>query len=98
MPETALGKVTIGSRAKIYTDSYPDKVYDGWVGYISPTSEFTPKNIQTEELRTRLVYSMRVFACNPNNELRLGMPATVVIDTTKIANDKPITATEMCKK
>ncbi len=98
LPETALGKVTIGSRAKIYTDSYPDKAYDGWVGYISPTSEFTPKNIQTEELRTRLVYSMRVFACNPNNELRLGMPATVVIDTTKIANDKPITAAEMCKK
>ncbi|HFC30478.1 MAG TPA: HlyD family efflux transporter periplasmic adaptor subunit, partial [Oceanospirillales bacterium] len=98
LPETALGKVTIGSRAKIYTDSYPDKAYDGWVGYISPTSEFTPKNIQTEELRTRLVYSMRVFACNPNNELRLGMPATVVIDTTKAANDKPITAAEMCKK
>lgn len=98
LPETALGKVTIGSRAKIYTDSYPDKVYEGWVGYISPTSEFTPKNIQTEELRTRLVYSMRVFACNPNNELRLGMPATVVIDTTKTANDKPLTAQEMCKK
>jgi len=98
LPETALGRVTIGSRAKIYTDSYPDKTYDGWVGYISPTSEFTPKNIQTEELRTRLVYSMRVFACNPNNELRLGMPATVVIDTTKTANDKPLTAQEMCKK
>ncbi len=98
LPETALGKVTIGSRAKIYTDSYPDKAYEGWVGYISPTSEFTPKNIQTEELRTRLVYSMRVFACNPNNELRLGMPATVVIDTTKITNDKPLTAQEMCKK
>ena len=98
LPETALGKVTIGSRAKIYTDSYPDKAYEGWVGYISPTSEFTPKNIQTEELRTRLVYSMRVFACNPNNELRLGMPATVVIDTTKTTNDKPITAAEMCRK
>lgn len=98
LPEMALGKITIGSRAKIYTDSYPEKAYEGWVGYISPTSEFTPKNIQTEELRTRLVYSMRVFACNPNNELRLGMPATVVIDTTKTANDKPIIAAEMCKK
>jgi HlyD family secretion protein len=96
LPETALGKVTIGSRAKIYTDSYPNKAYDGWVGYISPTSEFTPKNIQTEELRTRLVYSMRVFACNPNNELRLGMPATVVIDTIKFKNNQPITAEKMC--
>ncbi len=98
LPETALGQVTIGSRAKIYTDSYPDKAYDGWVGYISPTSEFTPKSIQTEELRTRLVYSMRVFACNPNNELRLGMPATVVIDTATKDNNKPITAAQMCKK
>lgn len=98
LPETALGKVAIGSRAEIYTDSYPDKAYVGWVGFISPTSEFTPKNIQTEELRTRLVYSMRVFACNPNNELRLGMPATVVIDTTNSNSEKPLTAEEMCKK
>ncbi len=83
LPEPALGKVAPGSRALIYTDSYPDKAYEGWVGYISPTSEFTPKNIQTEELRTRLVYSMRIFACNPQNELRLGMPATVRIDISE---------------
>jgi len=80
LPETALGKVVEGSKALIYTDSYPDKAYVGWVGYVSPTSEFTPKNIQTEELRTRLVYSMRIYACNPQDELRLGMPATVRID------------------
>ncbi len=80
LPEPALGKVAIGSKARIYTDSFPDKVYEGWVGYISPTAEFTPKNIQTSELRTRLVYSVRIFACNPQNELRLGMPATVRID------------------
>lgn len=97
LPETALGKVALGSRAKIYTDSYPDKSYDGWVGFISPTSEFTPKTIQTEELRTRLVYSMRVFACNPNNELRLGMPATVVVDTTKSTSETPLTPEELCK-
>ncbi len=83
LPEPALGKVAAGSKALIYTDSYPDKAYEGWVGYISPTSEFTPKNIQTEELRTRLVYSMRVYACNPQNELRLGMPATVHIDISE---------------
>lgn len=83
LPETALGKVAIGSKATITTDSYPDKVYEGWVGYISPTSEFTPKNIQTTELRTRLVYSVRIYACNPQNELRLGMPTTVHIDISQ---------------
>lgn len=83
LPEPALGKVAIGSKATIYTDSYPDKPYEGWVGYISPTSEFTPKNIQTSELRTRLVYSVRIYACNPQNELRLGMPATVRIDISQ---------------
>ncbi len=79
LPEPALGKIRLGMAATIYTDSFPGKVYRGWVGYISPTAEFTPKNVQTPELRTRLVYSMRIFACNPQNELRLGMPATVRI-------------------
>jgi len=80
LPETSLGKVPLGAKAEIHTDSYPDKTYSGWVGYISPTAEFTPKNVQTPELRTRLVYSVRVFACNPNDELRLGMPASVTIE------------------
>ncbi|MDQ7073227.1 MAG: efflux RND transporter periplasmic adaptor subunit [Gammaproteobacteria bacterium] len=84
LPEIALGKIKLGSPATIYTDSYPDKTYAGWVGYISPTAEFTPKVVQTEELRTRLVYSVKVFACNPQDELRLGMPVTV-----KIATDTP---------
>jgi len=65
--------------ATITTDSYPGKSYQGWVGSISPTAEFTPKNVETPELRTRLVYQMRVFACNPQDELRLGMPATVTL-------------------
>lgn len=79
VPEPLLGKVAPGMRAEVRTDSYPDKVYSGWVGYISPTAEFTPKTVQTPELRTRLVYQMRVYTCDPNNELRLGMPATVTI-------------------
>lgn len=83
LPEPALGKIALGAKAKIYTDSYPNKAYDGWIGYISPTAEFTPKNIQTEELRTRLVYPVRIFACNPQDELRLGMPVTVHIDTSQ---------------
>jgi len=84
LPETALGRVALGTEATITTDSFPDKTYKGWVGYISPTAEFTPKNVQTAELRTRLVYSVRIFACNPQGELRLGMPATV-----RIAIDQP---------
>lgn len=80
LSETALGKVPLGAKATIFTDSYPEKKYQGWVGYISPTAEFTPKNIQTEELRTRLVFSARIYACNPEGELRLGMPVTVSIN------------------
>lgn len=79
LPETYLGRVRPGDRALITTDSFPDKVYEGWVGSVSPTAEFTPKNVETPELRTRLVYQLRVFACNPQTELRLGMPATVTI-------------------
>ena len=79
LPEPALGQVALGAKALIYTDSYPDKAYEGWVGYISPSAEFTPKNVQTPELRTRLVYSVRIYACNPQGELRLGMPVTVTI-------------------
>jgi len=79
LPEPALGQVALGAKALIHTDSYPDKVYEGWVGYISPSAEFTPKNVQTPELRTRLVYSVKIYACNPQGELRLGMPVTVTI-------------------
>ncbi|WP_020160905.1 efflux RND transporter periplasmic adaptor subunit [Methylobacter marinus] len=75
--EDRLGRLKYGMPAHIETDSYPDKTYAGWVGFISPTAEFTPKTVETPELRTSLVYQVRVFACNPQNELRLGMPVTV---------------------
>ncbi len=77
VPEPELGKVFEGMKAEIRTDSFPGKVYEGWVGFISPSAEFTPKQVETADLRTRLVYQIRVYAKNPNNELRLGMPATV---------------------
>jgi len=79
VPETYLGRIYLGMKASITTDSYPGKKFPGWIGYISPTAEFTPKNVETLELRTRLVYQVRVYACNPQNELRLGMPATVIV-------------------
>ena len=82
LPEYTLGKVKPGMPIKIYSDSYPDKAYPGWVGFISPTAEFTPKQVETPNLRTKLVYRARIFACNPQNELRLGMPVTVKLDTT----------------
>ena len=86
-PEATLGKLALGMSADVSTDSYPGKVYRGWIGFISPTAEFTPKNVETPELRTRLVYQVRVYVCNPQDELRLGMPATVTIP---LAQEKPV--------
>lgn len=77
--EPDLGRVREGMRAEIRTDSFPEKIYRGWLGFISPTAEFTPKSVETPELRTRLVYRARIFACNPEGELRLGMPVTVTL-------------------
>ena len=77
--ETDLGKLKPGMAAEVSTDSYPGKRYRAWVGYISPTAEFTPKSVETTEVRSSLVYQVRVFVCNPQNELRLGMPATVTV-------------------
>lgn len=77
LPEKALGQVRLGMKANIQSDSFPGKTFSGWVGFISPTAEFTPKTVQTTELRTELVYRVRVYACNPQHQLRLGMPVTV---------------------
>ena len=69
--------------ASVAVDSFPNRRFDGWVGFISPVAEFTPKSVQTEELRTSLVYEVRVFVKDPSDELRLGMPATVYLNTDK---------------
>ncbi|PKY10134.1 hemolysin D [Acidithiobacillus marinus] len=86
LPEPELGKVREGMRAEIYSDSFPDKAFRGWVGFISLTAEFSPKTVQTTELRTQLVYRLRVYACNPEHRLRLGMPVTVKIP---LRNNRP---------
>ena len=75
--ERDLGHVREGIRASITVDAFPDHAFDGWVGFISPVAEFTPKEVQTEELRSSLVYEIRVFVKDPADQLRLGMPATV---------------------
>jgi len=77
--ESDLGRVTLGMKADISIDSHPGKSFEGWLGSISPTAEFTPKPIATEELRTRLVYQARVFVHDPGQIFKLGMPATVVL-------------------
>lgn len=74
--ETNLGKVKPGEVMLIYTDSRKEP-YLGSIGYIAPNAEFTPKNIQTEELRADLVYRFRVIVKNPDNSLRQGMPVTL---------------------
>ena len=80
--EAALGKLTLGMPATVTTDSHPETPIRGSVGFISSMAEFTPKTVQTEELRTSLVYEVRVRVDDPQDQLRLGMPATVRFDLT----------------
>jgi membrane fusion protein PltH len=75
--EPDLARIGPGMAASITVDGLPGKSFDGWIGFISPVAEFTPKAVQTEELRTSLVYEVRVFVKDAANTLRLGMPATV---------------------
>jgi HlyD family secretion protein len=77
--EPDLGRVRPGMTASVAADSFPGRRFEGWVGFISPVAEFTPKPVQTTELRTSLVYEVRVFVKDPSDELRLGMPATVFL-------------------
>ncbi len=75
--ETDLGRIRPGMKAAIYTDSEPDKAHEGWIGFISPIAEFTPKSVETPEIRTNLVYRLRVYVKNGDDTLRQGMPVTV---------------------
>ena len=75
--ETDLGSVREGLNASVSVDAFAGRRFSGWVGFISPTAEFTPKSVETTELRSSLVYEVRVFVRDPGDELRLGMPATV---------------------
>ena len=76
--EPQLGRIRQGMKADILTDSFPEAV-PGRVGYISPTAEFTPKSVQTEDLRTSLLYEVRIVADDADDRLRLGMPVSVVV-------------------
>jgi HlyD family secretion protein len=75
--ESDLGKLQIGMAASVAVDSFANRRFAGWVGFVSPVAEFTPKTVQTAELRTSLVYEVRVFVRDPSDRLHLGSPATV---------------------
>lgn len=79
--EKDLGKVKIGSKAKVTTDSYPGKVYVGRVSFIASEAEFTPKQIQTQQERVKLVYRIKIEVENPGRELKSNMPADAKIVT-----------------
>jgi HlyD family secretion protein len=77
--ERDLGLIRPDMPATVTTDSMPGRPYAGRIGFISPTAEFTPKTVETRELRTDLVYRLRVVVDNPDGGLRQGMPVTVTL-------------------
>jgi len=82
VPEPDLGRINLGMKARVLSDSFPGQSFKGWIGFISPVAEFTPKTVETEDLRTKLVYEVRVFVHDLKDQLRLGMPVTVIVDFT----------------
>lgn len=75
--ETELGRFNSGTKVTLATDLHPERPYHGVVGFVSPTAEFTPKNVETADLRTALVYRLRIVVTDPDVQLRQGMPVTV---------------------
>ena len=80
-----MGNVKYGQKVQVLTDTIDpntkkNREYEGQIGYISPVAEFTPKTVQTTDLRTDLVYRIRVYVDNIDEYLRQGMPVTVKIN------------------
>jgi HlyD family secretion protein len=75
--EPQLGLIHPGAAVQIFTDTRPGAPYEGQVGFISPVAEFTPKSVETPELRADLVYRFRVVVTNADPALRQGMPVTL---------------------
>jgi len=92
--EPDLGHVHPGMTAYVMVDGFPTRRFAGWVGFISPVAEFTPKTVQTEELRTSLVYEVRVFVKDETDVLRLGMPATVYLPLDQDTAHQPSPTTD----
>ena len=77
VPETDLGRLRPGMSGEVSPDGASARIYKGRVGFISPTAEFTPKTVETPDLRTSLVYRFRLYIDNPDHGLRQGMPVTI---------------------
>ena len=77
--ESDVGRVKLGQKVSVTTDSYPGKVYPGKITFISSEAEFTPKNVQTAKERVKLVYRIKVTLANPQMELKPGMPGDAQI-------------------
>jgi len=78
--ETDLGRVKPESRAWVTTDTYPGNRYEGYVSFIAQEAEFTPKNVQTQKERVKLMYRIKIDIVNPDMELKIGMPADAEIE------------------
>lgn len=78
--EPELGRIFYGMKAEVFTDTPQGKTYQARIGFISPIAEFTPKTVETTQLRTDLVYRLRLYVDNPDHLLKQGMPVTVKID------------------
>lgn len=78
-----LGHVKPGMEVDIFVDSMPNSVYKGHVGFIAPTAEFTPKSVETQEVRNDLVFRLRVIAEDPDNVMRQGIPVTIQLQRTQ---------------
>jgi HlyD family secretion protein len=88
--ERDLGRIYPGMKVLVYNDTQPNHPYTAQVGFISPVAEFTPKNVETRELRTDLVYRLRVILEKPDRYVRQGMPVTLqLIDERNAAEAKP---------
>lgn len=81
IPENQIGKVRLGALAKVKVDTFPDREFDGRVSYVSSQAEFTPKNVQTQEERVKLVFAVNVTVDNRDGTLKPGMPGDVYIST-----------------
>jgi len=79
IPENQIGKVRLGAAARIKVDTFPDREFDGRVSYVSSQAEFTPKNVQTQEERVKLVFAVNVTVDNQDGTLKPGMPGDVYI-------------------
>lgn len=77
--ETDLGRVKLGQTARVTADTYPGKSYQGRVSFLSSQAEFTPRNVQTQQERVKLVYRVKIDLPNPDQELKPGMPADAEI-------------------